>query len=94
MPSSPKLPEEGAKSQSGSVKSKLEAHSLPPESTTQTTYELPWGSVKSFSAGLIDTRVQPGEFAAQTLFVDFVMTAEKRIQTALQDPPVSNRQIY
>uniref|UniRef100_A0A5S6QGF4 Protein furry-like protein-like n=1 Tax=Trichuris muris TaxID=70415 RepID=A0A5S6QGF4_TRIMR len=56
-------------------------------STTGLADNLPWGSVKSEeTASLPQVNVKPGEFVAQTLFIDFVLLAEKRIAVALAEP--------
>ncbi|KHJ49277.1 hypothetical protein D918_00402 [Trichuris suis] len=49
--------------------------------------QLPWGSVKSAEpTSLLQVNLKPGEFVAQTLFIDFVVLAEKRIAAALAEP--------
>lgn len=47
--------------------------------------ELPWGGVKLMGPSLVDVGVKPGEYVAQTLLVEFMTTAEKKINLILQD---------
>ncbi len=54
--------------------------------------ELPWGAVKVIGPSIVDPSVQPGEYAAKTLFVDFVMTSERKIQAVLQESLVSGKE--
>ncbi len=54
--------------------------------------ELPWGAVKVIGPSIVDPSVQPGEYAAKTLFVDFVMTSERKIQAVLQESLVSENE--
>lgn len=50
--------------------------------------ELPWGSVKVMSPTVVNVGLRPGEFVAQTLFVEFMNTADKKIQAVIQEPLV------
>lgn len=60
------------------------------DSATTVVAELPWGSVKFMGPSLVDFAVKPGEFVAQTLLVEFMTTAEKKISSILQDSLVTN----
>lgn len=50
---------------------------------------LPWGAHKERSPQLtnlnIDMDIRPGEFVMRTLFADFTLQAEKKIETVLAD---------
>ncbi|KRY00222.1 Protein furry -like protein-like [Trichinella pseudospiralis] len=48
--------------------------------------ELPWGSVKTATSNVTDLNVKPGEYVAQTLFIEFVLNAERKISAALSEP--------
>ncbi|KRZ85737.1 Protein furry -like protein-like [Trichinella sp. T8] len=48
--------------------------------------ELPWGSVKTATTNVTDLNVKPGEYVAQTLFIEFVLNAERKISAALSEP--------
>lgn len=50
--------------------------------------ELPWGNTKLNSASVINLDIKPGEFVAQTLLVEFITAAERKIQCVLQEPLV------
>ncbi|XP_046667613.1 protein furry isoform X2 [Homalodisca vitripennis] len=51
---------------------------------------LPWGAHKERSPQLtslnIDMDIRPGEFVMRTLFADFTLQAEKKIETVLSEP--------
>lgn len=53
------------------------------------TTELPWGATKAISPSLIDPSLKPGEFVAQTLFVEFVLISERKMQAVLADDIVN-----
>lgn len=38
---------------------------------------------------LLDATVPPGKFAAQTLILDFVSMAERKLVAVMHEPPVS-----
>lgn len=56
-------------------------------------YLLPWGARKErhqFPSNInIETDLRPGEFVMRTLFADFTLMAEKKIDSVMQDPLVS-----
>lgn len=52
--------------------------------------ELPWGSIKLLMGPtMVDPSVKPGEYVAQTLFLEFIAMAEKKIAAVSQEPIVS-----
>lgn len=55
---------------------------------------LPWGAHKERSPHLssmnIDMDIRPGEFVMRTLFADFTLQAEKKIDSVLAEPQVIN----
>lgn len=54
------------------------------------TTELPWGATKAVSPSLIDPSLKPGEFVAQTLFVEFVLISERKMQAVLAEDIVND----
>lgn len=54
---------------------------------------LPWGARKEraqFPATIhVDTDLRPGEFVMRTLFAEFTVMAERKIETVMQEPLVS-----
>jgi len=54
-----------------------------------TTTLLPWGVHKERSAAShVDLDIRPGEFVMRTLFAEFTVQAEKKIEAVMADPPV------
>lgn len=53
---------------------------------------LPWGAHKERSPYMtslnIDMDIRPGEFVMRTLFADFTLQAEKKIEAVLAEPQV------
>lgn len=53
---------------------------------------LPWGAHKERSPYLtcvnVDINIRPGEFVMRTLFAEFTIQAEKKIESVMADPPV------
>lgn len=53
---------------------------------------LPWGAHKERSPYMtslnIDMDIRPGEFVMRTLFADFTVQAEKKIEAVLAEPQV------
>ena len=56
---------------------------------------LPWGATKEkleFPENIrIDTNIKPGEFVLKTLFAEFTVLAEKKIELVLSEPLVSTQ---
>ena len=54
---------------------------------------LPWGARKErsqFPATVhVDTDLRPGEFVMRTLFAEYTVMAERKIETVMQEPLVS-----
>lgn len=54
---------------------------------------LPWGAHKERSlyptCVNVDINIRPGEFVMRTLFAEFTVQAEKKIESVMVDPPVS-----
>ncbi len=56
---------------------------------------LPWGAGKErapFPAAVsVDVDTKPGEFVMRTLFAEFIVVAEKKIEAVVQEPIVSGQ---
>lgn len=52
---------------------------------------MPWGAHKERSPYLpcvnIDMDIRPGEYVMRTLFADFTIQAEKKMETVMTEPP-------
>lgn len=59
---------------------------------------LPWGARKEraqFPATVhVDTDLRPGEFVMRTLFAEFTVMADKKIEAVMQDPLVRHQVKY
>lgn len=59
---------------------------------------LPWGAHKERSpyptCVNVDINIRPGEFVMRTLFAEFTIQAEKKIESVMGDPPVGFILIY
>ena len=51
---------------------------------------LPWGQPLDLQTSATACDVTPGEFVLRTLFSEFTVLAEKKIETILGEPLVSN----
>ena len=51
---------------------------------------LPWGQPPDRQTSTTGSDVTPGEFVLRTLFSEFTVLAERKIETVLSEPLVSN----
>lgn len=57
--------------------------------TSSTVTMLPWGAHKERSPLHVDVDIRPGEFVMRSLFTEFTIQAERKIEAVLAEPQVS-----
>lgn len=60
-----------------------------PSSALENGFVLPWGQPADRQTSTAACDVTPGEFVLRTLFAEFTVLAEKKIETVLTEPLVS-----